>query len=79
MEKAIVSAGFRGRGDWSPEEREELISNGVVGGWEGVELHTLHRYPQLADDPGNVAFRRDANRKRRKSGNGKHRIHRHDS
>ncbi|XP_052130020.1 teneurin-m isoform X6 [Frankliniella occidentalis] len=79
LEKAIVSAGFRGRGDWSPEEREELISNGVVGGWEGVELHTLHRYPQLADDPGNVAFRRDANRKRRKSGNGKHRIHRHDS
>lgn len=79
LEKAIVSAGFRGRGDWSPEEREELMSNGVVGGWEGVELHTLHRYPQLADDPGNVAFRRDANRKRRKSGNGKHRSHRHDS
>ncbi|XP_034250662.1 teneurin-m isoform X4 [Thrips palmi] len=79
LEKAVVSAGFRGRGDWSPEEREELMTNGVVGGWEGVELHTLHRYPQLADDPGNVAFRRDANRKRRKSGNGKHRSHRHDS
>ncbi|KAJ1529492.1 hypothetical protein ONE63_006265 [Megalurothrips usitatus] len=79
LEKAVVAAGFRGRGDWTPEEREELISNGIVGGWEGVELHTLHRYPQLADDPGNVAFRRDANRKRRKSGNGKHRSHRHDS
>jgi hypothetical protein len=30
-----------------------------VDGYEGVEIHSIDQYPQLADDPGNVAFRRD--------------------
>jgi len=79
LEKAVVAAGFRGRNEWTPEERDELLANGIVGGWEGGELHTLHRYPQLADDPGNVTFRRDANRKRRKSGSGRRRRNRHET
>lgn len=67
LEKALVAAGFQGRGDWTEEEKEELISHGTVDGWMGVDIHSVHKYPQLADDPGNVAFQRDAKRKRRKT------------
>lgn len=79
IEKQLVMAGFQGRGDWSKEEKDELVSRGTVDGYEGVDIHSVHRYPQLADDPGNVAFTRDTKRKRRKSGNRRSRTHRHDS
>ncbi|XP_020281909.1 teneurin-m isoform X3 [Pseudomyrmex gracilis] len=79
IEKQLVMAGFQGRGDWSKEEKDELISRGTVDGYEGVDIHSVHRYPQLADDPGNVAFTRDTKRKRRKSGTRRSRTHRHDS
>ncbi|XP_021710866.1 teneurin-m isoform X5 [Aedes aegypti] len=83
LEKQLVAAGFQGRGDWTEEEKEELISHGDVDGWVGVDIHSIHKYPQLADDPGNVAFQRDSKRKRRKSG-GSHktltlRQHRHET
>ncbi|XP_046748396.1 teneurin-m isoform X1 [Diprion similis] len=79
IEKQLVANGFQGRGDWTEEEKEELINHGDVDGYEGVDIHSVHRYPQLADDPGNVAFTRDTKRKRRRSGNRRNRIHRHDS
>ncbi|XP_072394437.1 teneurin-m isoform X1 [Diabrotica undecimpunctata] len=79
IEKQLVAAGFQGRGDWTEEEKEELISHGDVDGYEGVDIHSIHKYPQLADDPGNVAFQRDTKRKRRKSGVRRSRIHRHNS
>ncbi|XP_073990849.1 teneurin transmembrane protein Ten-m isoform X6 [Rhodnius prolixus] len=72
-EKALVASGLTGRGEWSPEEREELITRGRVQGYDGVDIHSVQRYPQLADDPGNVAFRTDAKHKR------KRRNHHHDS
>ncbi|KOC67559.1 Teneurin-3 [Habropoda laboriosa] len=64
IEKQLVAADFQGRGDWSKEEKDELLSRGTVSGYEGVDIHSVHRYPQLADDPGN---------------NRRNRIHRHDS
>ena len=63
-----MAAGFQGRGDWTEEEKEELVQHGDVDGWNGIDIHSIHKYPQLADDPGNVAFQRDAKRKRRKTG-----------
>lgn len=71
LEKQLVATGFQGRGDWTEEEKEELISHGDVDGWIGTDIHSIHKYPELADDPGNVAFQRDSKRKRRKSGNHK--------
>ncbi|XP_039149078.1 teneurin-m isoform X4 [Drosophila simulans] len=68
LEKQLVAAGFQGRGDWTEEEKEELVQHGDVDGWNGIDIHSIHKYPQLADDPGNVAFQRDAKRKRRKTG-----------
>lgn len=79
LEKQLVAAGFQGRGDWTEEEKEELISHGDVDGYEGVDIHSIHKYPQLADDPGNIDFQRDTKRKRRKSGARRMRMHRHDS
>ncbi|XP_032454288.1 teneurin-m isoform X5 [Nasonia vitripennis] len=80
IEKQLVAAGFQGRGDWTKEEKDELISRGIVEGYEGVDIHSVHRYPQLADDPGNVMFNRDTKRKRRKSGsNRRARGYSHDS
>lgn len=79
LEKQLVAAGFQGRGDWTEEEKEELISHGDIDGYEGVDIHDVHKYPQLADDPGNVAFTRDTKRKRRKSGGRRGRLHRHES
>ena len=80
MEKQLVSTGFQGRGEWTKEERDELVSRGIVEGYEGVDIHSVHRYPQLADDPGNVMFQRDTKRKRRKSsGGGGGRSFRHDT
>ncbi|XP_017957287.2 teneurin-m isoform X2 [Drosophila navojoa] len=72
LEKQLVAAGFQGRGDWTEEEKEELIQHGDVDGWIGIDIHSIHKYPQLADDPGNVAFQRDAKRKRRKTGSSHH-------
>ncbi|XP_074109179.1 teneurin transmembrane protein Ten-m isoform X3 [Cotesia typhae] len=79
IEKQLVGAGFQGRGDWSKEEKDQLLTRGSVDGYEGVDIHSVHRYPQLADDPGNVAFTRDTKRKRRKSGNRRARFLRHDT
>ncbi|XP_046665298.1 teneurin-m isoform X3 [Homalodisca vitripennis] len=72
LEKALITSGLSGRGEWTEEEREELTLRGRVEGYEGTDIHNVQRYPQLADDPGNVTFRKDARRKR------KRRTHRHD-
>lgn len=67
LEKQLVAGGFQGRGNWTEEEKEELIAHGIVDDWVGVGIHSYHKYPQLADDPSNVAFQRDSNRKRRQT------------
>lgn len=77
LEKQLVSMGFQGRTEWSEEEKDELLVHGDVDGYDGVDIHSIHRYPQLADDPSNVIFQRDGKRKRRKSR--RSRSHRHDS
>nr|XP_032511791.1 teneurin-m isoform X3 [Danaus plexippus plexippus] len=73
-EKALVAAGWEGRGSWTEEEKEELISHGIVDGWAAKDVHSVSRYPQLADDPANIVFVRDGRRKRRKSGRARHRL-----
>ncbi|XP_075972353.1 teneurin transmembrane protein Ten-m isoform X2 [Anticarsia gemmatalis] len=72
-EKALVAAGWEGRGAWTEEEKEELISHGVVDGWVARDVHSVSKFPQLADDPANIVFVRDGRRKRRKSGRARHR------
>lgn len=74
-EKALVAAGWEGATPWTEEEKEELISHGLVDGWAARDLHSLSKYPQLADDPANIVFVRDGRRKRRnKNGRPRHRF-----
>lgn len=68
-EKQLVESGLPGQQvDWSVEERVDLMTNGRVDGFVGSDLHSVYDYPQLAEDAGNIVFRReDSRRKRRKS------------
>ena len=69
LEKQLVESGLAGQQvDWSVDERVQLLATGRVDGFVGAQLHNISDYPQLADDPGNIVFRReDVKRKRRKS------------
>ena len=69
-EKFALSLGLDGRRQWTDEEREQLLSKGSVHGYRPSDLYSLRKYPQLADDPNNVAFLKDSRRKRRKSHGG---------
>lgn len=60
------------KSDWSGEEKKSLLHSGLVREYFGSDIHGIERYPQLADDPTNVRFKRDSsgggpvlNRKRR--------------
>ena len=68
-EQHYVRLGFRGllKTDWTPEERQELIKTGMVSKYFGTDIHGIERFPQLADDPNNVVFRRDVQSRRRRS------------
>ncbi|XP_045128078.1 teneurin-m-like isoform X4 [Portunus trituberculatus] len=66
-ERLLVERGAPSTYDWTVEERVELVSKGSVSGYIPADLHSIHRYPFLADDPTNVVFRRDIGRRRRRS------------
>ena len=66
-EKQLVESGLPGQVEWGVEEKVQLLTNGRVDGFVGSDLHSIYDYPQLADDPSNIVFRRDTKRKRRKS------------
>jgi len=59
-EKQVVASGSDGSVQWSEDEKEELIQNGEVEHYDGVDIHSIHKYPQLADDPSNVVFQRSS-------------------
>lgn len=45
LEKTIVASGAEGSVNWSEDEKEELISHGVVDHFDGVDIHSIHKYP----------------------------------
>jgi len=44
---------------WSPAERIELQQRGEVNGYTGVEIHNVHKYPQLIGQSSNIKFVKD--------------------
>ncbi|KAK3862550.1 hypothetical protein Pcinc_031597 [Petrolisthes cinctipes] len=66
-ERLLVEHGAPSTYEWSAEERVELVSKGSVSEYVAADMHSIHRYPLLADDPTNVVFRRDSGRRRRRS------------
>ncbi|XP_042205374.1 teneurin-m-like isoform X2 [Homarus americanus] len=71
-ERLLVERGSPTSHEWTVEERVELESKGTVAGYVAADMHSIHRYPLLADDPTNVVFRRDTGRRRRRSQVGTH-------
>lgn len=66
-ERLLVERGAPSSYEWTVEERVELVSKGSISGYIPADIHSIHRYPFLADDPTNVVFRRDIGRRRRRS------------
>jgi len=67
QEKHYISLGLDGRRAWTEEEKDQLLSKGQVHGYRPSDLFSIHKFPQLADDPNNVLFQKESRRKRRKS------------
>ncbi|KAL7013311.1 hypothetical protein ACKWTF_015326 [Chironomus riparius] len=59
-EKTLIAGGAEGSVSWTEDEKEELLQNGEVEHYDGVDIHSIHKYPQLADDPSNVVFQRSS-------------------
>ncbi|PRD31504.1 UNVERIFIED_CONTAM: Ten-m [Trichonephila clavipes] len=57
-EAEMVRKGFRGRQQWTPEERRELMEKGSVTGYYGMSVHVTDLFTDLADDPTAVTFHR---------------------
>ncbi|RXG62290.1 Teneurin-m, partial [Armadillidium vulgare] len=66
-EKRLLESGGPSLHPWTPEERDVLLQEGKVPGFVAAELHSVHRFPLLADDASNVVFRKDVDRRRRRS------------
>ncbi len=52
-----VSLGFPG--DWTPNERDELMRTGEVKGYSGEEIHSVHKFPSLLGQASNIRLVRD--------------------
>ena len=67
LEKERVKHGFITTVRWTNEQKLELLRSGKVSGYHGRPIHSHHKYRQIADDPNNILFEIEHNRKRRKS------------
>ena len=52
-----VKLGFHA--DWTPSERDELLRSGEVAGYAGAEIHSVHKFPGLLGQAGNIRLVRE--------------------
>jgi hypothetical protein len=80
-ERDLIKEGFTGYGDWTNNQRSELImsrnllgskGNGVRG-YEAVEIQPQLRFPELTRDQSNFGFISEIQQRRRKNRHGKNR------
>lgn len=55
-EKVRISSGLIGSTIWNDSQKESLLSLGYVPGYNGYFVRDVAVYPELANDPANVAF-----------------------
>ena len=80
-ESRLVKAGFTGYGDWTNNQRRELMmsknvmggKNNGVRGYEAVEIQPQLRFPELTRDQSNYEFISEIQQRRRKNRHGKNR------
>lgn len=58
MEKDRLLASYSGSREWTAVEIDEILQSGEVPGYYGEYIHKVEEYPELADDPLNIAFHR---------------------
>lgn len=52
-----VKSGFNGfNHEWSSSQKAELVSMGEVRGYQGIEIHNVHKYPALIGQSSNIRF-----------------------
>lgn len=57
LERRIVAAGGRGTRAWSPAQRQQLLREGKVSGFEGNHINTVKGNPvESAENPNNIEF-----------------------
>jgi hypothetical protein len=52
-----VKLGFHA--DWTPSQRDELLRSGEVSGYTGAEIHSVHKFPALLGQAGNIRLVRE--------------------
>jgi hypothetical protein len=56
-ETAAVKNGLNGLNhEWNPNQRAELTSVGQVRGYQGIEIHSVHKFPSLIGQSSNIRF-----------------------
>lgn len=61
QEKELITKTGRGTKDWTPEEIQELMSNGKVKGYECHHMKSAEAYPDFAGDSNNIQFLKGRN------------------
>jgi hypothetical protein len=56
QEAELVRQTGHGTVNWTPQEMEELLRTGRVGGYEGHHINSINGHPEMARDPSNVRF-----------------------
>lgn len=52
-----VKSGFNGfNHEWTSSQKAELVSMGEVRGFQGIEVHNVHKYPALIGQSSNIRF-----------------------
>ena len=62
-----LKSGFSQDKRWTNQQKNELFQTGQVRGFEGIEVHNTHKYPQFAGHASNILFvkQSEANQRRR--------------
>ena len=55
-EREFVEKTGRGSRNWTPLEKDELLKNGKVKGYEGQHMKSANEYPDFAGDASNIQF-----------------------
>ena len=55
-EREFVEKTGRGSHNWTPLEKDELLKNGKVKGYEGQHMKSANEYPDFAGDASNIQF-----------------------
>lgn len=57
-ERQLLLADAHGAASWSDQDKEHILRAGSAPGYRADYFHPVDAYPELADDPSNLVFRK---------------------